>query len=80
MRLPKDLGQEVVESIIGLFSENTFTNAAGQLDLSIVSDQTWHGSCLALAELARRGLLLPEKLPSVLKWIFFVIEHYSIDL
>jgi tubulin-specific chaperone D len=29
-------------------------------------DSAWHGACLALGELARRGLLLPNRLPSLM--------------
>ena len=49
-RLPADFGDEVVGSILECFA-------------SSASDATWHGACLALAELARRGLLLPARLP-----------------
>ncbi|BDA42087.1 probable tubulin-specific chaperone D [Coccomyxa sp. Obi] len=49
-RLPKEMGDEVVEAVLDLFSDAE-------------RDAAWHGGCLALAELARRGLLLPHRLP-----------------
>ncbi|KAJ8938560.1 hypothetical protein NQ314_011450 [Rhamnusium bicolor] len=51
-RLPKDLADEVVGSVLELFSPREL-------------DGAWHGGCLSLAELGRRGLLLPERLPQV---------------
>ena len=49
-RLPAEFGDEVVGSMLECF-------APGE------NENTRHGACLALAELARRGLLLPERLP-----------------
>ena len=48
--LPRDFADEVVGAVLDCLSV-------------IESDSTWHGGCLALAELARRGLLLPNRLP-----------------
>ena len=47
-RLPKELADDVVDSLLQLFSLRE-------------TDGAWHGGCLALAELARRGLLLPQR-------------------
>ncbi|XP_072985032.1 tubulin-folding cofactor D isoform X1 [Typha latifolia] len=63
-RLTSALSQEVLSSILELFS-------AGE------GDSSWHGGCLALAELARRGLLLPVSLPKVLPVIIMAL-HYDI--
>ncbi|KAJ8036756.1 Tubulin-specific chaperone D [Holothuria leucospilota] len=49
-RLPQELADQVVESVLELFS-------------TVERDEAWHGGCLSLAELGRRGLLLPERLP-----------------
>jgi len=53
MRLPLDFADEVVQLIIEFLSPNE-------------DDAAWHGACLCLAELARRGLLLPERLKTVI--------------
>eukprot|EP00753_Platysulcus_tardus_P003808 PLAT12492.34.p1 GENE.PLAT12492.34~~PLAT12492.34.p1 ORF type:complete len:1213 (-),score=619.71 PLAT12492.34:687-4325(-) len=51
-RLPRLLADDVVLSVLELLDD-----AEGE--------GAWHGGCLALAELARRGLLLPARLPQV---------------
>mmetsp|Transcript_13155 Transcript_13155/g.22273 ORF Transcript_13155/g.22273 Transcript_13155/m.22273 type:complete len:175 (+) Transcript_13155:1230-1754(+) len=48
-RLTKDFGDQIVEQLTDLFTDQE-------------TESSWHGGCLALAELCRRGLLLPERL------------------
>lgn len=53
-RLPAhEYAADVIDSVLELADEAE-------------SDGAWHGACLALAELARRGLLLPGTLPRVI--------------
>ncbi|KAJ3203816.1 hypothetical protein HDU82_006287 [Entophlyctis luteolus] len=69
-RLPQDFATEIVSSVVELFQEDLVSSENLEaVDLSAVSDATWHGACLAIAELARRGLLLPEWLEKVIPWI-----------
>lgn len=53
-RLSQTLADEIVGSLVELFDESE-------------TDCAWHGACLAIAELARRGLLLPSRLPELLE-------------
>ncbi|KAL4281346.1 hypothetical protein GQ457_03G024830 [Hibiscus cannabinus] len=63
-RLTSGLSEEVLSSVLELF-------AAGE------GDGSWHGGCLALAELARRGLLLPSSFPKVVPVVIKAL-HYDV--
>lgn len=40
----------------------------------------WHGVCLALAELARRGLITGEMMPNLLPWVIKVNRACHVQL
>ncbi|XP_057533756.1 tubulin-folding cofactor D isoform X1 [Amaranthus tricolor] len=63
-RLTLSLSDEVLSSVLELFSPRE-------------GDGSWHGGCLALAELARRGLLLPVSLPKVVNVVAKAL-HYEV--
>ena len=56
MRLPPEYSQDIIDSVLLLFDDTD-------------SDASWHGACLASAELARRNILAP-----------FVVEHKLINI
>eukprot|EP00736_Rhodelphis_marinus_P002796 Rmarinus@m.297 len=61
-RLSLELADDIVGAVLELFS------AAEEED-------AWHGGCLALAELARRGLLLPSRLGEVLPVVVQALRY-----
>ena len=67
-RLPSDLCREVFETVLGLFEVHWF-EAAGLYGLPAISEGTWHGACLACAEIARRSLVEPPHLPELIGWL-----------
>lgn len=61
-RLPWELGDEVVQAVLSLL-------------VPAESDGAWHGACLATAELARRGLLLPERLGATVPLVLQALSY-----
>ena len=61
-RLPQLCADDVVDALLGQTQRNP------------EKDTTWHGTCLALGELARRGLLLPHRLPQVIPFLLKAIQ------
>ena len=60
-RLDKDMADEIVNTIHKLFSPHE-------------GDCGWHGGCLAVGELSRRGLLLPDRLKDVFPVLFKALQ------
>ncbi|SJX60387.1 related to Tubulin-folding cofactor D [Sporisorium reilianum f. sp. reilianum] len=68
-RLPTSFLTQVVDAIISLFHINIPNLSSSSPDLSSVSEHTWQGACMALAELSRRGLMFEHMLSEALPWI-----------
>jgi hypothetical protein len=64
-RLPRSIADDVVESVLFVFSD------PGSFD----DDRAWHGSCLALAELSRLGVLLPVRLSDAFSALSAALEY-----
>ncbi|KAF9267451.1 TBCD protein [Marasmius fiardii PR-910] len=67
-RLPPDFTEQVLDTVLGLFTIHSVA-AATLYDISPIAESTWHGACLSCAEMARRGLVPPDKLPELLRWL-----------
>eukprot|EP00760_Papus_ankaliazontas_P035568 PhM_4_TR7903/c0_g1_i1/m.45125/K21767/TBCD; tubulin-specific chaperone D len=61
-RLPYTAATEVQEALKDLFSVKE-------------DDAAWHGGCLALAELVRRGLILPSSFPSFMPFLIEALQY-----
>ena len=61
-RIPQDFADEVVEVVMELCSPAE-------------EEYAWHGSCLALAELARRGCLLPSRLAHAMPAVLVALRY-----
>lgn len=67
-RLPNDFSSQVLENVLHLFSIHAISGASVH-DLPSTAEATWHGACLATAELSRRALVPPTQLPKLLDWL-----------
>ncbi|KAJ7505351.1 TBCD protein [Mycena galericulata] len=67
-RLPTEFADQVLETVMGLFAIHSIA-AASLYDLPAIAESTWHGACLACAEMARRGLVATAALPALIDWL-----------
>ncbi|KAF5311690.1 hypothetical protein D9611_009412 [Ephemerocybe angulata] len=66
--LPTDFSSQIVESVLALFSVHSMA-AAAMYDLPAIAEHTWHGACLACAELARRNQVSDSNMPELVEWL-----------
>ncbi len=67
-RLPAEFTQQVVDTVIGLFSVHSIA-IASLYDMPAIAESTWHGACLSCAEFLRRGLISNDRLADAITWM-----------
>ncbi|KAH9049928.1 TBCD protein [Lactarius hengduanensis] len=67
-RLPAEFIQQVVDTVIGLFSIHSVA-IASLYDMPAIAESTWHGACLSCAELLRRGLIANDRFADAITWM-----------
>ncbi|KZT12037.1 TBCD protein [Laetiporus sulphureus 93-53] len=67
-RLPTEFAEQVLDNVISLFAIHSMA-AATLYDMPSIAEGTWHGACLACAEMARRGLIPEHKLSELVDWL-----------
>ena len=73
-RLPAEFANQVLDTIIGLFAIHSAA-AATLYDMPSIAESTWHGACLACAEMARRGLVARDQLADLIEWLMKVRSY-----
>ena len=67
-RLPQDFAEQVLDQVLQLFTIHSM-GAASLYDMPSIAEGTWHGACLACAEMARRSLVPASRLGDLLAWM-----------
>lgn len=67
-RLPIEFAEQVLDNVISLFAIHSMA-AATLYDMPSIAEGTWHGACLACAEMARRALIPEHKLSELVDWL-----------
>jgi hypothetical protein len=77
-RLPPEFAEQIVDMLTSLFSVHSI-GIARTYDLPEIAEATWHGACLATAELARRDLIGHGKMSDFVDWMTKVccLHHCS---
>ena len=71
--LPLSFSDQIAEAVISLYDRDAVSvGETDEYDLSAVKESTWHGASLAVAEMARRGVLNPERLAQLVPWLLRV--------